>query len=90
MAEIFVRPTDLRQAANDLREHAKKIQDALNAVDIEIQSLGIGRFEGGRANSLRDRYTKIYEQINHFKPLIEHFAKDLDKSATSFSAADRA
>jgi len=90
MSEILVKPMELLNAANDLRAHAKRLQDALNAVDTEIQSLGISRFEGERANSLRARYTKIHEQISHFKPLIEYFAKDLDQAATRFSAADRA
>lgn len=90
MAEILVKPIDLLNAANDLRAHAKKMQEALNAVNNEIQSLGIGRFEGERANSLRARYNRIQEQINRVKPLIDHFAQDLEDASARFRAADRA
>jgi len=88
MAEILVKPTELRQAANELRSHAKRLQAALDAVDAEMRSLA-GKFEGQRAEALQSRYNKIREQIYRFKPLIDHFAKDLDESATRFTAADR-
>jgi len=89
MAEILVKPPELRQAANDLRAHAKRMQAALDAVDTDMRSLA-GNFEGMRAEALQTRYNKIREQIYQFKPLIDHFAKDLDEAATRFQAADRA
>lgn len=88
MAEILVRPPELRMAASDLRDHAKRLQAALDAVDAEMRSLS-GNFEGMRAQALQDRYNKIREQIFRFKALIDHFAKDLDEAAIRFSAADR-
>jgi WXG100 family type VII secretion target len=90
MAEILVKPDQLRQAAHDIVEHSRKLQDALNAVDAEIQSIGIGRFDGERANSLRTRYKRLQEQINHIKPLLDYFAQNLDNAAARFMAADQA
>lgn len=89
MAEILVRPPELQQAANDLRAHVKRLQASLDAVDAEIRSLS-GNFEGMRAEALQARYNKIRDQIYRFKPLIDHFAKDLDEAASRFAAADRA
>jgi len=87
MAEILVKPPELKLAANDLRAHAKRLQQALDSVDADIHSLN-GRFEGERANALQARYSKIRERIYQFAPLIMHFAKDLDEAATRFQAAD--
>ena len=90
MAEILVKPTDLSHTASEIRTHAKRLQAAIDAVDADIRALGPGSFEGARADALRARYGKIREKIYQFKPLIEHFAKDLDEAATRFSAADKA
>lgn len=87
MAEIRVEPLKLEQAANELRNHAKRLQTALDAVDAEIRSLP-SKFKGQRAEALQSRYNKIREQIYRFKPLIDHFAKDLDESALRFRGAD--
>lgn len=88
MVEILVRPPELSQAAEDIRNYAKRLQTALDAVDSDMRSL-IGKFEGQRAEALQSRYNKIREQIYRFKPLVDHFAKDLDESAARFTAADR-
>lgn len=89
MAEILVKPPVLRVTATDLRKAAKIIQTAVDSVDSTIKQLGPSRFEGVRADTLRSRYNKLRDAIYRFKPLIDHFANDLDKSAATFEAADR-
>lgn len=89
MAEILVKPVELKSISNDLRKNAADIQTAVDAVDSIIKSLGPSRFEGARADALRNRYSKIREQIYSFKPLVTKFAVELDQAANRFSAADK-
>ena len=89
MNDIKVIPADLTHTASDVRNHAKRLQAAIDAVDADMRALGTDNFEGVRADTLRGRYNKIREKIYQFKPLIEHFAKDLDEAAARFSAADK-
>lgn len=90
MAEILVKPPELRITAADLRKAAKTIQTAVDSVDSSIKQLGPSRFEGVRADALRARYNRLRDAIYRFKPLIDAFANDLDDSAARFSAADSA
>ncbi len=89
MAEILVKPSELQQAAGDLLAHVKKLQSAIEAVDSELRALSPGNFEGGRAESQYARYSRIRERIFQYKPLIDHFAKDINEAAARFSAADK-
>lgn len=89
MSEILVKPIELKNISNDLRKNAADIQRAVEAVDAIIKSLGTSRFEGARADALRNRYSKIREQIYNFKPLVTKFAVELDQAAARFSAADK-
>jgi WXG100 family type VII secretion target len=89
MAEILVKPTDLTHTASEIRSHAKRLQAAIDAVDADMRALGPGSFEGARADALRARYSKIREKIYQFKPMIDHFAKDLDEASARFAAADK-
>lgn len=89
MVDILVRPPELRQIAEDLSSHAKKLQDALDTVDNEIRALGGSTFVGMRADALRAHYSKILEKIYQIKPLINHFASDLNEAASRFEAADK-
>jgi WXG100 family type VII secretion target len=88
MAEILVKPPELRDTAAQIREHAKKLQTALDAVEAEMRALGPGTFEGVRADNLRARYNKVRERIFQFKPLLDRFANDLGQAADRFQAAD--
>jgi WXG100 family type VII secretion target len=90
MAEILVKPPELRLTAADLRRAAKAIQTAVDSVDSSIKQLGPSRFEGSRADTLRAHYNKLRDAIYRFKPLIDAFANDLDNSAARFESADKA
>lgn len=90
MAEILVKPPELRMTAADLRRAAQAIQTAVDSVDSSIKQLGPNRFEGARADALRARYNRLRDAIYRFKPLIDTFANDLDNSAARFEAADKA
>ena len=89
MADILVKPPELRLTATDLRKSAKNIQNAVDSVDAAIKQLGPSRFEGARADASRARYNRLRDAIYRFKPLIDTFATDLDDSAARFSAADK-
>jgi WXG100 family type VII secretion target len=89
MVEILVKPAELTNTASELRAHAKRLQAAIDAVDADMRALGPGSFEGARADALRSRYSQIRVKIYQFKPLIEHFAKDLDEASARFAAADK-
>lgn len=89
MAEILVKPAELKSAANDLKKNAADIQRCVEAVDAIINTLGPSRFEGARADALRGRYQRLREQIYSFKPLVTRFAMELDEAAARFSAADK-
>jgi len=89
MTDILVKPIELTTTANDLRTHAKKLQAALDAVDAAIKSLGPNSFQGNRADALQAHYNRLREKIYQFKPMIDHFANDLDDAALRFSNADK-
>ena len=89
MADILVKPPELRLTATDLRKSAKNIQNAVDSVDAAIKQLGPSRFEGARADALRARYNRLRDAIYRFKPLIDTFAAELDDTASKFSAADK-
>lgn len=89
MAEILVKPAELKQSSTDLHKNARDIQTAVDNVDSAIKALGPSRFEGVRADALRTRYQQLRDRIYSFKPLIDAFANDLDQAATRFEAADR-
>lgn len=90
MAEILVKPAELRQSSADIMKNARDIQAAVDQVDAAIRSLGPSRFEGVRADTLRSHYQKLRDRIYGFKPLIDAFGKDLEQAASRFEAADRA
>ncbi|MCC6500907.1 MAG: WXG100 family type VII secretion target [Anaerolineales bacterium] len=89
MAEILVKPAELKQTSTDLRKAASVIQNAVEQVDTAIKSLGPSRFEGNRADTLRANYQRLRDKIYSFKPLIDAFANELDQAASRFEAADR-
>ena len=89
MAQIQVRPQDLMSKASQIRDHAKKIQAAIDSVDGDIKALNTSQFEGHRATELRSRYQKYHDYLNAFRPMIERFANELDLAAAKFKAADQ-
>ena len=89
MADILVKPPEIKMAANDLRKDAADIQRCVDNVDGIIKGLGPSRFEGTRADNLRQRYSRLRDQIYSFKPLIDKFAREFDDAADRFTAADK-
>ncbi|HIE25510.1 MAG TPA: hypothetical protein EYP74_05850 [Anaerolineales bacterium] len=88
MAQIQVRPQDLMSKATQIRDHAQKIQAAIDSVDADIRSLNVSQFEGHRATELRTRYNRYHDYLTAFKPMVERFANELDMAAQKFKAAD--
>jgi WXG100 family type VII secretion target len=86
---IEVRPQDLDTKAAQIRQHAQKIQAAIDAVDTDINSLNASQFEGNRATDLRTRYRRYSDYLRSFKPMVERFAIELEQAATKFRIADK-
>jgi uncharacterized protein YukE len=89
MAEIQVRPDDLNAYANQARQHATRIQAAIDVVDYQILTrMGPAVFSGNRPDMLRGRYVQMQETLESFRTMINLFADKLDEAATDFRAAD--
>lgn len=89
MAEIQVRPDDLNAYANQARQHATRIQAAVDIVDYQILTrMGPAVFSGNRPDMLRGRYIQMQETMQNFRTMINLFADKLDQAAADFRAAD--
>ena len=89
MSDILVSPPMVRDTANQIRQRAKAIQASIDRVDQDIKAIGPARFEGFRADTIRNRYNRLRERIYQFRPLLEAFARELDQTAQRFEAADK-
>lgn len=90
MSDILVRPPQLRAIADQIRQRARAVQAAIDAVDQQIKALGPSRFEGSRAERVRARYNRNRQKFYNFKILLDKFAATLDEAASRFEAADSA
>lgn len=90
MTEIKVRPNELDQNADTIRNHAAAIQSAIDQVDAELQRMNASVFAGQRADELRNRYQQMRETLMSFSPMLKQFSKLLNDSASVFRAADTA
>lgn len=88
MVDILVRPAELRQIASQMRESAKKIGQALQNIDSDIQSLKSDKFLGNRANAVQSHYQAKRDALQKAKDLVLHFANDLETAANVFEQAD--
>jgi WXG100 family type VII secretion target len=89
MSDILLRPPQLRTIADQIRQHAKTVQQAIDAVDAKIKSLGPNRFEGIRADALRAHYKSNRDKFYNFKKILDNFAAELEASAIRFETADK-
>lgn len=89
MADILVRPIELRQVAIQLRTDASKISRALELIDQSILSLKGDKFLGHRADAVQVHYTPKRKALLKAKDIILHFVADLDQTAAKFEQADR-
>lgn len=89
MTEILVRPAELRQAAEELRSRAQKVDRALQLIDSAINQLKGDSFLGHRANALQSNYQSKREALQKAKELILHFVADLETAAQVFEKADQ-
>jgi len=89
MIDILVRPPELRQISEQLRSSAKKINTALQAIDMDILSLKSDKFLGNRANDVQAHYAPKRDALLKAKEIVLHFADDLQNAANVFEQADR-
>jgi WXG100 family type VII secretion target len=89
MADILVRPPELRQAASQMRDSANKIGQALQDIDSDLQALKGNKFLGNRANAVQLLYQSKRDALEKAKDLVSQFAFDLEKAADVFEKADK-
>lgn len=90
MADLLIKPSELRWTAEQIKQRAVNIQQSLDATDTIIKSLGASRFEGARADALRSRYLRLREQVYNIRAILTQFSTELDEASKRFEAADRA
>ncbi len=86
---ILVKPSELRNRAQQLRSCAQSILCAVECVDQQLIPLNSDQFSGVSANRLRCRYQSRREILLAFDDKIIAFANQLDEAATAFEKADQ-
>lgn len=89
MNDILVRPVELRQAAEQLRSSAQKINRALQSIDNDINALKGATFMGNRATVLQSHYAIREDALLKASRLVLHFSEDLKIAASRFESADK-
>jgi uncharacterized protein YukE len=89
MDDILVRPTELRQTAEQLSSSAQKIGQALHAIDNDINALKGIAFMGNRADDVQVRYAPKRDALLKAREIVAHFAEDLQSAALCFELADK-
>lgn len=88
MVDILVRPVELRQISEQLRALSKKVGEALQFIDSDIQSLKGDMFLGNRANAVQSHYQVKRDALLKASEIVAKFAGDLDTTAIRFEKAD--
>jgi uncharacterized protein YukE len=88
MANILIKPNQLRSTAQTLNQKAKNIQNAINAVERDINDLNSIVYVGNRASSLKTHYSQVHNELLSASNLIQNFARELQDTATLFDKAD--
>ncbi len=90
MANILVKPPQIRSTAANLREHAKAIQKALTTIEQVFADLPPDRFAGLSSAVIRTRYTQKRGYMQFASSRVFLFAENLEKIAEKFEEADKA
>jgi uncharacterized protein YukE len=88
MAAILIKPNQLRSTAQSFIQKAKSIQNAINAVEKDINDLNSMVYMGNRASSLKSHYARVKNELLSSSILIQNFAKELQEIASVFDKAD--
>jgi uncharacterized protein YukE/uncharacterized protein YvpB len=86
--QILIQPSYLRTTARNIASSAEKIGNSIMQVDNIIQTLGPIRFEGNRAEHLRNRYNQQHPLISTAPQLIKRYSEQLTIIANRFDIAD--
>jgi uncharacterized protein YukE len=88
MTIILIKPNQLHSMAQSLIQKAKSIQNAINAVEKDINDLNSIVYAGNRASSLKSHYARVRNELLSSSTLIEKFASELENTAKLFEKAD--
>lgn len=89
MANILVKPPQIRSTASRLREHAKSIQSSLESIEQIFTELPPDRFAGFSSGMIRSRYTQKRQYLRNIEQKTVYFAESLEKIAEKFEQADK-
>lgn len=86
---IRITPSQVQDAANLIKGHAKNINQAIVQVDSAIKTIIPGKFEGRSADFILQRYNGTRDRVFEFSPFLESFANNLNNIADTFIAHDK-
>lgn len=90
MPSIEIRPEQLRQIADDLRQHASNVQTQVDETNAVLRRTHIQEaLKGNRADQL---FTRFHRQLGHMDTwdrVMRDFAAMLNEAANAFEDADR-
>ena len=89
MTQILVRPTELRQAAEQLHARAQRLSQAMQNIDQAILSVKGDRFLGHRADAVQAHYAPKRSALLKAKDIVLQFSQELEQAATVFERADK-
>ena len=88
MSDILIVPKYLRQTARNLRASSWRIEAALEFVDGQMRQLEPDRFEGNRADSIREYYRPVYGSLHNSINRVLVMAQQLEDIASEFEKTD--
>lgn len=89
MADILIKPLELRQIASQMRNSANKIGQAILNIDSDLQALKGDKFLGNRANAVQAHYAPKREALLKAQAIVSEFSNDLMDAALRFEQADK-
>ncbi len=90
MANILIKPPQIRSTASRLREQAKSIQASLESIERIFTELPPDRFAGFSSGVIRTRYTQKRQYLQNIEQKTIYFAESLERIAEKFEQADKA
>lgn len=87
--ELGATISQMRDAANTIANSASRVQDAVNAADNEVKSLGPDRFMSEAAEAFRQTYNRLTPQLKEAYENLVVFQKKLLEAADDIENAAR-
>jgi WXG100 family type VII secretion target len=86
--ELLAKIAEMRTAADAIGGSAERVNQAVDAVDVEIKALGPDRFSGAASDAFRAEYNRLtpalreaYEDLVQFKQKLIESADDIERAS---------